>query len=111
MSDTTSEDDELRGRAGGSEVIAFMESNGFRLTSNEYNKFGFWFNEKDQMTEGLTQAAYMFNLIKQYGIQERLKAFQNSRDVILLDEKAIDAVDEYIWQEKQELTALKDKEV
>lgn len=28
------------------------------------NRRGFWFNEKDQMTEGLPQAAYMYSILK-----------------------------------------------
>ncbi|GAA3418306.1 hypothetical protein GCM10022140_22900 [Rhodococcus aetherivorans] len=57
----------LRKRAGGDEVIAFMESAGFKLTVNPpYNTYGLWAKESEpQMTEGLPQAIFMYGLINQ----------------------------------------------
>lgn len=60
-------DKQLRDRAGGDKVISFMESNGFKLTQTKENSYGYWFKESEpQMTEGLSQARYMFGLIERY---------------------------------------------
>lgn len=73
----TNDDTALRERAGGSDVIAFMEANGFKLTVTKENDYGFWFNESNQMTIGLPQTSYMFALIR----TERQKAFKQGQRV------------------------------
>ena len=79
---------ELRQRAGSDELIEFMQASGFKLTSSEHNTYGFWFNEKDQMTVGLVQAEYMFKLFathykareaeKREGLKATLQSMQKA---------------------------------
>jgi hypothetical protein len=88
---------ELRKRAGSDEVIAFMESHGFRLYSTEHNQYGCWFKEsKPQMTEGFQQAKYMYNLFaadKEKAVLDgKIKLVESANCILEADEPAIDEI-------------------